>query len=46
MRHLRIPEERVPVLIGTDGETIDEIRDLLTADIDVDGNEVAIDGDP
>lgn len=46
MRHLRIPEERVSVLIGEDGETVQEVQDLTGADIDVDGVEVAVDGDP
>ncbi|MDY6769327.1 MAG: KH domain-containing protein, partial [Candidatus Nanohaloarchaea archaeon] len=46
MRHLRIPEERVSVLIGEDGETLQEIQDLTGTDIDLDGVEVEIDGDP
>ncbi len=46
MRELRIPEERVSVLIGQDGETLDEITGLLDAEIRVDGGEVTIDGDP
>ncbi|MDY6761651.1 MAG: KH domain-containing protein [Candidatus Nanohaloarchaea archaeon] len=46
MRHLRIPEERVSVLIGEDGETLQEVEDLTHADIQVDGVEVEIDGDP
>ncbi len=46
MRHLRIPEERVSVLIGEDGETLQEVEDLTNADIAVDGVEVTIDADP
>lgn len=36
----------MPVLIGEDGATIAEIEDLVTVDLQVDGNEVEIDGDP
>lgn len=46
MRYLRIPEERVPVLIGSDGETLDEITGMINAEIRVDGSEVEIEGDP
>lgn len=46
MRYLRIPDERVPVLIGSDGETLDEITGMINADIRVDDAEVEIDGDP
>lgn len=42
MRHLRVPEERVPVLIGTDGETLEEIRELVNAEIRVDDGEIEI----
>lgn len=42
MRHLRVPEERVPVLIGSDGETLDEIRELVNANIHVEDGEVEI----
>lgn len=45
MRHVRIPEERVSVLIGTDGETLDEIEELLKVELDVaDDGEVDIEG--
>ncbi len=46
MRDLRIPEERAPVLIGEDGETLEEITDLLDVEIEVEGAEVNIEGDP
>ncbi len=46
MRHLRIPEERVSVLIGEDGETLQEVQDLTNTDIDVDGVEVSLEGEP
>lgn len=45
MRHVRIPEDRVPVLIGTDGEVLDEIQELLKVDVTVsDDGEVEIEG--
>jgi ribosomal RNA assembly protein len=45
VRHVRIPEERVSVLIGTGGETLDEIEELLKVEVDVtDDGEVTIDG--
>lgn len=46
MRHLRIPEERVSVLIGEDGETIQEIQDLTNTDIEIEDGEVTLEGDP
>lgn len=46
MRHLRIPDERAPVLIGEDGETLEEIRELLDVELEVEDGEVEIDGDP
>lgn len=47
MRYVRIPDERVSVLIGTDGETLEEITGLLNAEIEVaDDGEVEIHGDP
>lgn len=45
MRYVRIPEERVPVLIGEDGETIDEIEELVNVELTVDDGEVTIDSD-
>lgn len=46
VRHLRIPEERLSVLIGHDGATIEELRALVTVDITLDGNEVVVEGEP
>lgn len=46
VRYLSIPEERVSVLIGDGGSTLDEIQELVDATIHVEGNEVEIDGDP
>ncbi len=42
MKVLSIPEERVGVLIGEKGETLEEVRELLQAEINVNGNEVEI----
>ncbi|MCJ7478616.1 MAG: KH domain-containing protein [Candidatus Nanohaloarchaeota archaeon QJJ-7] len=46
MRHLRIPEERVSVLIGEDGQTLEEVQDLTGTDIDLDDGKVEIEGEP
>lgn len=46
MRHLRIPEERVSVLIGEDGDTLQEVEDLTSTDIQVEGVEITIEGEP
>ncbi|MDY6773970.1 MAG: KH domain-containing protein, partial [Candidatus Nanohaloarchaea archaeon] len=46
MRHLRIPEERVSVLIGEDGETLEEVQELTGTEIEVEDGKVEIEGDP
>jgi ribosomal RNA assembly protein len=46
VRHLRIPEERVSVLIGEDGETLREVEDLTNTEVRVDDVEVEIEGEP
>ncbi|MDY6778403.1 MAG: KH domain-containing protein [Candidatus Nanohaloarchaea archaeon] len=45
MRVVRIPDERVGVLIGEGGETVDEIQDLTDAEITIEDNEVTVDCD-
>ncbi len=45
MKAVSIPEERVSILIGVEGETIDMIRELLKAEVDVKGNDVTIDSE-
>ncbi|MDY6771596.1 MAG: KH domain-containing protein [Candidatus Nanohaloarchaea archaeon] len=45
MRVVRIPDERVAVLIGEDGSTLEEIQDLTNTDLTVDDNEVTVEGD-
>lgn len=46
MRYARIPAERIPVLIGQDGETLQNITELVDVDIRVDEGEIEIEGDP
>lgn len=45
VRALSIPEERVGVLIGSNGDTLDKIRSLVNASIDVNGNEITVDAE-
>lgn len=45
MKQLRIPEERVGVLIGEGGETKQEFEKLTDCDLTVEGNLAKIDGD-
>ena len=45
MRVISIPEDRVGVLIGRDGRTLDKIRELVQADIKVHGRDVEIDSE-
>lgn len=46
MKEVLIPEERVGVLIGADGETKDEIEKLTDCEIGVENNVISIDGEP
>jgi ribosomal RNA assembly protein len=46
MRELRIPEERVAVLIGEGGETKELLENTIDSDVEVQDNLVRIDGDP
>jgi len=46
MRELRIPEDRVGVLIGENGETREEIEELTECDVEVEDNLARIDGEP
>lgn len=46
MREVRIPEERVAVLIGEGGETKERIEETIDCDIEVQDNLVRIEGDP
>lgn len=46
MREVRIPEDRVAVLIGEGGETKERIAETIDCDIEVQDNLVTIDGEP
>ncbi len=46
MQYLKIPEDRVAVLIGTEGKVKGEIEGRTKTKITVDGGDISIDGDP
>jgi ribosomal RNA assembly protein len=46
MREVRIPEDRVAVLIGEGGETKERIEELIDCTIEVKDNLVSVDGEP
>lgn len=46
MREVRIPEDRVAVLIGEGGETKERIEDRVDCDLEIQDNLVRIEGDP
>lgn len=45
MKEVLIPEKRVAVLIGSDGETREEIEELTECSVEVEDNVVKIDGE-
>ncbi|MCJ7450256.1 MAG: KH domain-containing protein [Candidatus Nanohaloarchaeota archaeon QJJ-9] len=45
MRVERIPDERVGVLIGEDGETVEELKELTNTEIEVDEGEINVEGE-
>ena len=45
MKRVKIPEERVGVLIGENGEILERIEEDTSTSIEVDGNEASIEGD-
>lgn len=45
MKEVRIPEERVGVLIGEDGETKEDFEDVTDCELEVEDNLATIDGD-
>lgn len=45
MRTVRIPEERIGVIIGENGETKEELQELTDTEIELEGNVVKITGD-
>lgn len=46
MKEIRIPEERVGVVIGESGETKEDIEDLTDCEVEVQDNLVRVDGEP
>ncbi|PSG98516.1 MAG: RNA-processing protein [Nanohaloarchaea archaeon SW_7_43_1] len=46
MREVRIPEDRVAVLIGEGGKTKERIEERTELDLEIKDNLVSIDGDP
>lgn len=46
MKELLIPEKRVGVLIGTEGETKDDLEELTRCEVEIRDNVVKIDGEP
>ncbi|MFB6209343.1 MAG: pre-rRNA-processing protein PNO1 [Candidatus Nanohaloarchaea archaeon] len=46
MRELRIPEDRVGVLIGEDGETRQDIEKLTDCELEIEDNLAKIEGEP
>lgn len=46
MREIRIPEDRVAVLIGEEGESKQRIEELTECDLEIKDNLVSIEGDP
>ncbi len=45
MKEVRIPDERVGVLIGEDGETREDFEDVTDCDLEIDDNVARIEGD-
>ena len=41
-----VPEDRIGVVIGSGGETKEELEDLTECEVTVEDNQVAIDGEP
>jgi len=46
MKEVRVPEERVGVLIGEGGETKKDIQDLTDVELEIKDNLAVIDGEP
>lgn len=45
MKEVRIPEERVAVVIGSGGETKEDIQELTECELEINDNVVSIEGD-
>lgn len=46
MKEVKVPEERVAVLIGSDGETKKELEELTDCEVEITDNQVRIEGNP
>ena len=46
MKEIKIPEERVGVLIGEDGETKEEFQELTGTEVEINNNTVKVEGEP
>lgn len=46
MKEVRIPEDRVAVLIGENGETREEFEEVTRCELEIDGNTARIEGEP
>lgn len=46
MKEVRVPEDRVGVLIGADGETREEFEDLTECELEISDNLAKVEGDP
>lgn len=46
MKEVKIPEERVAVLIGTNGETKEDIEQMTECEIEIKDNVTKVSGDP
>ena len=46
MKEVRVPEDRVGVVIGSGGETKEELEDLTECEVTIEDNQVAIEGEP
>ncbi|MFB6292506.1 MAG: pre-rRNA-processing protein PNO1 [Candidatus Nanohaloarchaea archaeon] len=46
MKEVKVPEERVGVLIGEDGETKEEFEDLTGCELGIEDNVVSVEGEP
>ena len=45
MKEIRIPEERVGVLIGEEGETKEKFEELTDCDLEIEGNVARVEGE-
>ena len=46
MKEIKIPEERIGVIIGEDGETKEEFQNLTETELEINNNTVKVEGEP